>query len=156
MCFITLFSSFPPLPFLFSSPPSNSGQDIYPWMKIVLLFLWAGPFKYPGATEISKSWLKVKTIEYTDLASSAFLCNEHTYERIRQWPVTDIGGWPLVNEWSRNKKKNGWMAFKIWTAVLVETFLFRGDSFTRGKPPISLTGQWRFLSYMHLHIYMYF
>ena len=22
----------------------------------------------------------------------------YTYERIRQWPVTNIGGWPLVNE----------------------------------------------------------
>ena len=28
-------------------------------------------------------------------ASVGFYC---IYERIRQWPVTDIGGWPLVNE----------------------------------------------------------
>ena len=68
------------------------------------------------------------------------------YERIRQWPVTDIGGRPLVNESSRNKKKR--IDFKIWTAVsrgekykigaAVQTLeiigftLFRDDSFTRG------------------------
>ena len=28
------------------------------------------------------------------------------YKRIRQWPVTDIDGWSLVNESSRNKKSN--------------------------------------------------
>ena len=42
-----------------------------------------------------------------------------TYARIRhQWPATDIGGWPLVNESSRNnKKKQKRIAFKVWTAV---------------------------------------
>ena len=34
--------------------------------------------------------------------------NIQTYERLRQWPVTDIGGWPLVNETSWNKN---WIAF---------------------------------------------
>ena len=30
------------------------------------------------------------------------------YKRIRQWSVTDIGGWPLVNESSRNIIKVHW------------------------------------------------
>ena len=36
----------------------------------------------------------------------------YVYKRICQWPVTDIGGWPLVNELLRNKKKH--IACKIW------------------------------------------
>ena len=39
----------------------------------------------------------------------------YAYERISQWPVTDIGGWPLVNE-SCSEIRNR-IAFKIWTAV---------------------------------------
>ena len=69
--------------------------------------------------------------------------NDLGYERIRQWPVTDITVWLLVNESSRNNKKNR-IAFKIWTAVprvekyrigaavqILETIrfiLFRNDS----------------------------
>ena len=41
----------------------------------------------------------------------------------------DIGGWPLVNESSQNRK-NGYF-FKIWTAVH-RVISFRDDSFTRG------------------------
>ena len=29
----------------------------------------------------------------------------YMYKRRRQWPVTDIGDWPIVNASSRNKKK---------------------------------------------------
>ena len=64
------------------------------------------------------------------------------YERIRQWPVMDIGDLPLVNESSR-------IAFKIWTAVpRVEKYASQvsqicDDSFTRGQPLISVTGHWR-------------
>ena len=39
----------------------------------------------------------------------------YTFERIRQWPVTDIGGLPRVNESPWNKKNR--IAFKIWTAL---------------------------------------
>ena len=70
-----------------------------------------------------------------------------TYERIRQWPVTDNGGWPhLVNESPRNKKKPG----SHWETI--RFILFRNDLFTRGQPPISLTGHWRILSFSQTYI----
>ena len=62
------------------------------------------------------------------------------------------------------KTKQKRLAFKISTAVpgvekykisaavyVLETIcfiLFRDDSFTRGQPPISMTGHWRILSYI--------
>ena len=62
------------------------------------------------------------------------------------------------------KKKR--IDFKILTAVsCVEKYkigavvqileamrfiLFRDDSFTRAQPPISVTGHWRILSYIHI------
>ena len=58
----------------------------------------------------------------------------------------------------RNEKKR--IAFKISTAVprvekynicaavqILESISFRDDLFTRGQPPISVTGHWRILSY---------
>ena len=75
-------------------------------------------------------------------------CIHSTYGRIRQCPVTDIGGWPLVNESSRNEKKNR-IAFEIWNAIprvekykigavaqilgTIHFILFRDDPFTSGK-----------------------
>ena len=41
-----------------------------------------------------------------------YVCRISTYEGIRQWPVTDIGCWPLVNESSRHKKNR--IACKIF------------------------------------------
>ena len=29
----------------------------------------------------------------------------------------------------------------------------RHDSFTRGQPPVSVTGRWRILSYTHMHMH---
>ena len=49
-----------------------------------------------------------------------------TYERIRQWPVTDIGGWPLVNESSRNKIKR--IVSKICIAAPILYFSTRGNA----------------------------
>ena len=45
------------------------------------------------------------------------------YDRIRQWTVADIGGWPPVNESSHI-----WRTSRKWIVV----FLFRDDSFARG------------------------
>ena len=65
---------------------------------------------------------------------------------------------------NRREIKKKRIAFKIWTVFprvekykigaavqILETFrfiLFRDDSFTRGQPPISVTGHWRSLSYV--------
>ena len=80
---------------------------------------------------------------------------------------------------NRRKIKNR-IAFKIWTAVprvekyaigaaaiqILETIrpLFHNDSFatgqkcddscTRGQPPISVTGHWRILSYVHTYFFI--
>ena len=45
-------------------------------------------------------------------------------ERIRQWPVTDIGGWPLVNESSRNEIKR--IVSKNWNASPILYISTRG------------------------------
>ena len=55
---------------------------------------------------------KGKDKEYENIIRSV---SQNLYERIRQWPVADIGGLPLVND-RRDIKKNR-IAFKIWTAV---------------------------------------
>ena len=55
---------------------------------------------------------KGKDKEYENIIRSV---SQNLYERIRQWPVIDIGGLPLVND-RRDIKKNR-IAFKIWTAV---------------------------------------
>ena len=45
------------------------------------------------------------------VTTTTYLC---IYERIRRlWPVTDIGGWPLVKESSRNKKNRSPSPWKI-------------------------------------------
>ena len=75
-----------------------------------------------------------------------------------------IFDWPLVNGSSGNRIKR--MFSKIWataqilyfstrgTAVrilkAIRFFLIRDGSFRRGQPPISVTGHWRFLSYMYM------
>ena len=84
---------------------------------------------------------------------------ERITERIRQWPVTDIGGWPLVNEssniWRTSRKwivakwKKTRIAFEIWNAIprveknkicvavqsleTIRFILFRDDPFMSGK-----------------------
>ena len=81
------------------------------------------------------------------------------YVRICQWPVTDIGGWALVNASLRNKKnllksepKTRVEKYKVGAAVqILETtrfILVRDDLFTTGQPSISVTGHWRILSIM--------
>ena len=67
--------------------------------------------------------------------SCPYMYSIYAYERIRLWPVTDICGWPLVNEsshnWlrplvnesSRNEIKR--MVSKIWTAALILYFSTR-------------------------------
>ena len=84
-----------------------------------------------------------------------------SYERKRQWPVTDNGDWPHESSPEKNR-----IAFKIWTAVprvkkynifaavqILETIRFvlsHDDSITRGQPPKSVTGHWRVLSYVFI------
>ena len=59
---------------------------------------------------------------------------------------------PLVNESSRNKITTAPILYFSTQGTAVQMlhgirFLFRDDSFTRGQPPISVTGHWRILSY---------
>ena len=64
-------------------------------------------------------------------------------ERIHQWPVMDIGGWPLVNESSWIKKPDSLYnlprVIKYKTGAVVRILatirfiLFHADSFTRGQ-----------------------
>ena len=51
-------------------------------------------------------------------------CMHIAYERIRQWPVTDYVGWPLVNESSRNTIKR--IVPKIWTTTPILYFSTQG------------------------------
>ena len=69
---------------------------------------------------------------------------------------------------NRGKIKKNRIAFKICNAVprvekykigaavqtleTIRFILFRDDSFTRGQPPISVTGHWLILSYIHMYI----
>ena len=46
------------------------------------------------------AWKLASTLRLFRLQSQLvnLACKPSIYERIRQWPVMDIGGWPLINE----------------------------------------------------------
>ena len=105
-------------------------------------------------------------------AKSADFCRfpvvENTYTYIwKNTPVTSHGYWWLTSrKWIiANKIKR--IVSKIWTATTVLyfstwgtsaqilkaiRFLFRKYSFTRGQPPISVSGHWRILSRIRIQI----
>ena len=69
----------------------------------------------PSAREVFTFWTQIKREEWGGqwgeerriwhpMVLLETLKIEGICERIRQWPVTDSGGWPLVNESSRNQK----------------------------------------------------
>ena len=59
---------------------------------------------HPSGLNIVKQRSCFVCVNKTKNSAQKYTLNVHTYERIRQWLVTDIGVLPLVNESSRNKK----------------------------------------------------
>ena len=72
----------------------------------------------------------------------------YIYKRIRQWSVTDIGGWLLVQPFEFLKLSD---LFYFATIHLREVRQICDDLFTRVQPPSSVTGHWRILSFVKIN-----
>ena len=72
---------------------------------------------------------------------------------MRQWPVTDIGGWPLVNESSRNEIKR--IVSKIWTHALILYFSTRRGCGSDFKNYLTLVTGVIFHIHMRAHTFSF-
>ena len=90
------------------------------WKLLKIIHIWNGI--------ISNKYLHTKFINLLKICK--VFCFKHSiihYERIRQWPVTDISAWPLVNQSARNIIEQ--IVSEIWTAAApILYFSTRGNA----------------------------